>query len=70
MADTKFAGFYQDELLDWVAELECCNCQHIRHKPPWIPRPKVQTPDGRGSQLTQSLNYALCDGEPNRNLIR
>jgi len=59
------AGFHQDELGDWVAELACGHNQHVRHNPPWTSRPWVTTPEGRASVLGQMLNCLKCDrGEP------
>jgi Protein of unknown function (DUF3565) len=40
-------GFHQDELGDWVAELQCGHNQHVRHRPPWCERPWVLAGKGR-----------------------
>ena len=40
--DRRIAGFHQDELGDWVAELDCGHTQHVRHNPPWQLRPWPQ----------------------------
>lgn len=34
----KILSFHQDELDDWVADLECGHTQHVRHNPPWQER--------------------------------
>lgn len=58
-------GFHQDELRDWVAELDCGHNQHVRHNPPWINRPWAVTPEGRATILGRVLNCKKCDtGEP------
>ena len=59
------AGFHKDEEDDWVAELSCGHFQHVRHKPPWISRPWVESAEGRDSKLGSELNCVKCDnGEP------
>ena len=55
------AGFHQDEVSDWVAELRCGHFQHVRHDPPWIDRPWVITEAGRRQMLGQWLNCKKCD---------
>lgn len=59
--DQRIIGFHQDELHDWVAELECGHNQHVRHDPPWINRPWVVTPEGRASVLGRVLKCKKCD---------
>lgn len=54
-------GYHLDEFDDWVAQLECFHCQHVRHSPPFINRPWVITEEGRVSKLGQPLNCVLCD---------
>lgn len=71
----KIAGFHQDELSDWVADLECGHTQHVRHHPPFQTRPWVITDDGRRSRLGFELECRKCDEEPahlteGRNLVR
>ncbi|HXM13881.1 MAG TPA: DUF3565 domain-containing protein [Candidatus Eremiobacteraceae bacterium] len=56
----KIVGFHQDEAGDWVADLECCHTQHVRHDPPWQSRPWVTTPEGRASRLGTELPCAKC----------
>jgi hypothetical protein len=57
----RIVGFHQDDLGDWVAELECGHDQHVRHDPPWTNRPWVTTPDGRNATLGQTLACRKCD---------
>ena len=57
----KITGYHRDEHDDWVAELDCYHGQHVRHKPPFINRPWVETEAGRHSQLGQELNCVRCD---------
>ena len=54
-------GYHKDEHNDWVAELACGHFQHVRHKPPFINRPWVESYSGRQSKLGQKLNCVKCD---------
>ncbi|GAA4349838.1 DUF3565 domain-containing protein [Kangiella taiwanensis] len=54
-------GYHKDEHNDWVAELACGHCQHVRHKPPFFSRPWVVSPAGRDSMLGEELNCVKCD---------
>ncbi len=54
-------GFHQDELDDWVAELNCGHGQHVRHNPPWQLRPWVLTAQTRNTYLGQTLECKKCD---------
>lgn len=54
-------GYHKDEHDDWVAELQCGHFQHVRHKPPFINRPWVETVEGRKSKLGEKLNCIKCD---------
>jgi hypothetical protein len=58
--ERRITGFHLDEQDDWVAELECGHGQHVRHRPPWINRPWVTTPEGRASHLGQTLRCQKC----------
>ncbi|MBM3223562.1 MAG: DUF3565 domain-containing protein [Candidatus Tectomicrobia bacterium] len=58
-------GFHQDELQDWVADLDCGHKQHVRHDPPWLNRPWVVSFEGRQRYLGQQLDCKHCDGERN-----
>ncbi|MEX2600235.1 MAG: DUF3565 domain-containing protein [Balneolaceae bacterium] len=53
--------FFQDEIGDWVAQLQCGHTQHVRHDPPWQLRPWVETEDGRKSRLGMELDCKECD---------
>jgi tellurite methyltransferase len=53
--------YYKDENGDWVAELDCCHGQHVRHKPPFINRPWVEQQAGRDAMLGEELNCVRCD---------
>jgi len=57
----RIAGFHEDELGDWVAELSCLHNQHVRHRPPFQERPWVATALGRASKLGADIDCALCD---------
>jgi tellurite methyltransferase len=55
------SGFRQDEAADWVAELACGHCQHVRHAPPFVLRPWVASEAGRASQIGATLDCPLCE---------
>jgi hypothetical protein len=58
-------GYHKDEEDHWVAELYCGHNQHVRHNPPLVSRPWVETQDGRDSMLGYQLNCVKCDsGQP------
>jgi hypothetical protein len=59
----KIIGFHQDEIGDWVADLECGHAQHTRHDPPWQERPWVVTLEGRQSRLGWELECKKCEEE-------
>ena len=64
-ANRAITGFHQDELGDWVAELECGHNQHVRHNPPWQWREWVLEAETRNARLGSLLPCPLCDrGEP------
>jgi Protein of unknown function (DUF3565) len=54
-------GFHQDEMADWVAELECGHNQHVRHDPPWQNRPWTTTEAGRLDVMGRLLGCKKCD---------
>ncbi len=66
----KIVGLHQDELGDWVAELDCGHQQHVRHDPPWTVREWVTTPEGRDAHLGHELRCNKCSDEdqPERKL--
>jgi len=57
----KILSFHQDEVGDWVADLECGHTQHVRHDPPWQERTWVVTPAGRQSRIGMELNRKKCE---------
>jgi hypothetical protein len=59
--DRRIVGFHINAEQHWVAELECGHNQHVRHKPPWVNRPWVVTPEGRAKMLGQMLPCKTCD---------
>jgi tellurite resistance-related uncharacterized protein len=46
---------------DPVAILSCGHLQHVRHNPPFINRPWIETAEGRSSMTGKPLNCARCD---------
>ncbi|NJN82263.1 MAG: DUF3565 domain-containing protein [Caldilineaceae bacterium] len=54
-------GFHKDDQGDWVAELGCGHGQHVRHDPPWMNRPWVESELGRESKLGQALECKKCE---------
>ena len=56
----RIVGYHQDQLGDWVAELECGHGQHVRHDPPWQVREWVTTEAGRAAHLGTTLGCVLC----------
>jgi tellurite resistance-related uncharacterized protein len=54
-------GYHQDEVGDWVAELECGHNQHVRHEPPFQLRAWVLDPEGRASRLGTTLVCPMCE---------
>ena len=53
-------GYHQDEEKDWVAELSCGHQQHVRHRPPLIERPWVETEAGRVGKIGHAVVCAEC----------
>jgi hypothetical protein len=60
--------FNQDELGDWVAELECGHARHVRHKPPWQNRHWVITAAGRSRMIGELIECGLCDRPEDRRI--
>ncbi|MCA9867996.1 MAG: DUF3565 domain-containing protein [Anaerolineae bacterium] len=54
-------GFERDELGDWRAILACGHRQHVRHNPPLVERPWVQSAEGRARFIGHRLNCLHCD---------
>lgn len=59
----KIVAFEQDEDGHWRAVLTCGHQQHVRHNPPLVSRPWVQTEAGRNQFLGYELNCKQCDDE-------
>ncbi len=59
--DQSIVGYHKDESGHWVAELKCGHFQHVRHDPPWVSRPWVESKAGRDSKLGHELNCKKCD---------
>jgi tellurite resistance-related uncharacterized protein len=53
--------FRQDELGDWVAELDCGHRRHVRHAPPLSEREWVLSESGRTQRIGSPLDCAHCD---------
>ena len=49
--ERRITGFHQDELGDWIANLECGHSQHVRHNPPWENRAWVVSSDSRAARV-------------------
>lgn len=54
-------GFHQDDVGDWVAELECGHNQHVRHRPPFQVREWVMDDAERRARIGAPLDCPLCD---------
>jgi len=54
-------GFVADDVGDWVALLECCHRQHVRHRPPFWSAPWVEHPAERRRRIGSGLNCPLCE---------
>ena len=54
-------AYHQDEVPEWVAELECGHNQHVRHRPPFQLRAWVTEETGRTAKLGMPLECPLCD---------
>lgn len=54
-------GYHLDGHGEWIAELACGHQQHVRHRPPFYPRPWVLEAEGRRRHLGAPLECRLCD---------
>lgn len=54
-------GYHKDDENHWVAQLSCGHFQHVRHQPPFVNRPWVETLTGRQEKVGLSLNCVKCD---------
>jgi hypothetical protein len=57
----KIVAFDQDEEGVWRAILACGHRQHVRHNPPLVSRPWVESAAGRRRFLGYELECKLCD---------
>lgn len=57
----RIAGFHQDDVGDWVAELSCLHRQHVRHRPPLVDRAWVLDATTRAERVGTDLDCPLCD---------
>ena len=55
------AGFHQDEVGAWVAELSCLHDQHIHHQPPFWDAPWVLDDAERSQRCGTLIDCSLCD---------
>lgn len=68
--DKLIVAFYQDEEMDWVAEMECGHTQHMRHNPPWQNRVWVTSKEGREARLGKKLRCKQCMEAHNRSRMK
>lgn len=54
-------GFHTDPAGDWVAELSCYHNRHVRHRPPFQPRPWVLDSHGRAAHVGSPIDCSLCE---------
>lgn len=54
-------AYHQDEVPEWVAELECGHNQHVRHRPPFQLRAWITEEAGRTAKLGMPLDCPLCE---------
>jgi len=57
----KIIGFHQDDIYDWVADLDCGHTQHVRHNPPFTNRVWVVDPDSRAEKIGFELECLKCE---------
>ncbi len=56
----QITGFHKDQVGDWVAELDCGHTLHLRHRPPWINRPGLESPPGREKLIGTEMECKTC----------
>ena len=54
-------GFHRDGAGDWVADLDCGHGQHMRHRPPFVSRPWVESEATRTHMLGVELDCPRCN---------
>ena len=57
----RILSFERDEAGDWVARLDCCHRQHVRHRPPFRSAPWVLDDAARAARVGTLLECPLCD---------
>jgi hypothetical protein len=53
----------QDPAGEWIAELACGHHRHVRHRPPFDPRPGLLDEAGRRRLLGTPLECGVCRAE-------
>ena len=59
--ERRISGFHQDDVADWVAELDCGHARHVRHAPPFVERPWVASESDRRSRIGTPLECGACE---------
>ena len=59
--ERRIVEFVEDDLGDWVAQLECLHRQHVRHRPPFRSAPWVLDDAERTSRVGTMLDCPPCD---------
>jgi tellurite methyltransferase len=59
--EREIGAFFQDEAGDWVAQLSCGHCRHVRHNPPHNDRPWVLSESERASRCGTSIECLACE---------
>jgi uncharacterized protein DUF3565 len=59
--EREIVGFQLDAQGEWVADLDCGHRQHMRHQPPFYPRPWLLEAEGRRRRLGTPLRCRLCE---------
>ncbi len=57
----KILDFHQDNVGNWVADLQCGHRHHLRHQPPWTTRQWVLTAEGRKRFIGSKLHCRECE---------
>ena len=64
-------GYHQDELGDWVAELDCGHNQHVRHRPPFQLRPGSRSRGANGpARDTPGVSLLSAGGDARCTALR
>jgi hypothetical protein len=57
----EIVSFREDDEGDPIAVLECGHGQHVRHDPPMVFRPWVESDEGRREHIGDELDCVKCD---------